>query len=214
MKKQKKPITNLYVDGSNIYGAQWELFGPKKYLDFSSVIEVINNIYPLNKTYFYASYSPLPKSKSRKPPNYILNERLFYYSARKHPKVVFYTGHRSRASGKEKGVDVHLACDIVKHVTAGQVDRVCLMSGDADLLYPLEIAKEFKKNYSVFVLPNRILPDMIYAVKDYYVLQTIPLSVANKLTVFRKYSSRINLLKCLKQIAVNSIKNPGASTRG
>ena len=164
-------VCNLYVDGSNMYGRQYELLGPDHYLDFSQVIEKINQIYPLNKVYFYASYSPVENSSSKKLPKYILNERLFYYSARKHPKVIFYKGKRSKKSGKEKGVDVHLACDIVQHVIRKEVNRVILMSGDADLAYPMEICKNNKIKTAVFNIGNRVLTNLVYDIKNYFLLK-------------------------------------------
>ncbi len=39
----------LFVDGSNLYAGQYELFGPKKYLDFSKYIKR----YLINEYNFY-----------------------------------------------------------------------------------------------------------------------------------------------------------------
>ena len=217
MKKEKKKINNLYVDGSNLYGTQWELFGPGKYLDFGSLINEIEKIYKLERVYFYASYSPVPKKYlKRKPPSYILNERLFYRSAMKHPKVIFYRGHRSKTSGKEKGVDMHMGCDIVKDVLLNIVDRVILMTGDADFAYPVQITKDYKKKYSLFTLSNRISFDMIYIVKDYFVLKLknrfkfpkIPKKLISRLKV-RDISEKI----ITKQVNSNQ-KTPYASIQG
>ncbi|EKD80061.1 MAG: hypothetical protein ACD_40C00213G0045 [uncultured bacterium] len=52
--------TFLFVDGSNLYGSQYELFGPDKYLDFSS--------------------SPTPTKVSIKQQKYLKNEQYFYRS--------------------------------------------------------------------------------------------------------------------------------------
>jgi len=205
MKKEKKKVNNLYVDGSNVYGAQWELFGPSKYLDFSSLINIIEKIYKLKIIYFYASYSPVPKKYlKKKPPSYILNERLFYRSAMKHPKVIFYRGHRSKTSGKEKGVDMHMGCDIVKDVLSNVVDRVILMTGDADFAYPVQITKDYKKKYSLFTLSNRISFDMMYIVKDYFVLKLNKGFKLPKLS--KKFISRLKVCDISEKIVVEPVK--------
>ena len=39
----KKMKTFLFIDGTNLYAAQFELFGPGRYLDFPSFIKEIEN---------------------------------------------------------------------------------------------------------------------------------------------------------------------------
>ena len=41
MDKPKKIF--LFVDGSNLYAGQYELFGPKKYLDFGKLIDQVED---------------------------------------------------------------------------------------------------------------------------------------------------------------------------
>jgi len=36
--KMKKDGAYLFIDGTNLYAAQYELFGPKRYLDFGKLI--------------------------------------------------------------------------------------------------------------------------------------------------------------------------------
>ena len=49
--------TYLFIDGTNLYAAQYELFGPKKYLDFSGFLKEVEKKIKakLGKIYFYAS---------------------------------------------------------------------------------------------------------------------------------------------------------------
>lgn len=58
----------LFIDGTNLYAAQYELFGPFKYLFFPSFIEEINNKFKFkfDKILFYASYSPKSKNPIKK----------------------------------------------------------------------------------------------------------------------------------------------------
>lgn len=53
-----KTKTYLFIDGSNLYAGQYNLFGPKNYLDFSGFISQVGKKLKVefNKIYFYASY--------------------------------------------------------------------------------------------------------------------------------------------------------------
>jgi len=89
--KMKKDRACLFIDGTNLYAAQYELFGPKRYLDFGKLIsELEKNLkIKFNKIYFYASYSPKSQKPTKKEKEYLKNEALFYRSVRKTPRVVF-----------------------------------------------------------------------------------------------------------------------------
>lgn len=47
--------TFLYIDGTNLFAGQNELFGPKKYLSFQFLIKEINKLIKIEHIYFYAS---------------------------------------------------------------------------------------------------------------------------------------------------------------
>ena len=80
---------------------------------------------------------------------------VFYNEARKYPSLIFYKGYRSLTSQKEKGVDVHLAVDIVKDSFLKRFDKAIVVSGDADFAYSVEIARKMgRKIYSLFI-PSR-----------------------------------------------------------
>jgi uncharacterized LabA/DUF88 family protein len=97
----------------------------------------------------------LPRSQSREEKMLISNEAQFYRQARKTSNLIFYKGHRSPTSGKEKGVDVHLAVDIVRHAFQEECSQIVVLTGDADLVYPLEIAKNLGLPIHALFLPNR-----------------------------------------------------------
>lgn len=148
----------LFVDGSNLYSGQYEMFGPKKYLFFPYFIAqlemCLNTKFDL--IYFYASYSPKPKKLTKAAKNYLKNEALFYKSVRSLPNVVFFKGYRSATSGKEKEVDVKLAIDIVDFCYRDLIDNLYFCSGDADFMHALKIAKAFVRSISIIALENRI----------------------------------------------------------
>ncbi len=149
----------LFIDGSHLYAAQYELFGPKQYLYFPSFISFIEKRLPVKftKIFFYASYSPIPKKPTEKEKSYLKNEAFFYRAAKQVPNLVFFKGYRSPTSGKEKEVDVKLAVDIVEKASRNQYDKAYLISGDADFMEALFSARRFHKGAFVLCFENKII---------------------------------------------------------
>jgi hypothetical protein len=120
-------------------------------------------------------------------------EALFYREALHTENVTFYKGHRSPASGKEKGVDVHLSVDIVQDIFLKKTDQIVIMTGDADLIYPLEIVKMLRvPTYAVF-LPNRFSLEMAYKVDKAFVL-----NFSDKFKTERKLPKRLKIVPIKK----------------
>ncbi|OGD56765.1 hypothetical protein A3I57_01290 [Candidatus Beckwithbacteria bacterium RIFCSPLOWO2_02_FULL_47_23] len=117
MKKMKK-TTNLYIDGTNLFAGQNDLFGPRQYLD---------------RVFFYASFMNAKQRGNR-----AVAEALFYRQVKETDNLFFYKGHRSPASGKEKGVDVHFSPEMVYKT---------------DKSFVLNFANKFKKLVN---LPKRL----------------------------------------------------------
>lgn len=161
--------TYLFIDGTNLYASQYELFGPQKYLNFSKFIKEVEKKIKVkfNKIYFYASYSPKPKRLSKKQKLYLKNEGLFYRSVRNTPKVIFFKGYRSKTSGKEKEVDVKLAVDVVEKASGGEFEHLYLLSGDADFMEALFAARRFGKKAHVLCLENKIMYKALKFFKTY-----------------------------------------------
>ncbi|HCM38183.1 TPA: hypothetical protein DIS61_06025, partial [Patescibacteria group bacterium] len=97
-------------------------------------------------------------------------EAQFYRSVKSTKNVIFYKGHRSPSSGKEKGVDVHLAVDMVKDASLGKYDEAIIMTGDADLIYPLEVVKQSGIPVHAVFLPNRFSLEIAYKANSAAVL--------------------------------------------
>lgn len=149
----------LFIDGSNLYGGQYELFGPYKHLDFGKFIQEIEKYLQIkfDKIYFYASYSPKSNKPTGKEKLYLKNEALFYRSVRETKKVVFFKGYRSKTSGKEKEVDVKLTADLVSFAFLNKYRHVYLLSGDADFLQALFTIKPIIGDIQVICLQNNIM---------------------------------------------------------
>lgn len=151
--------TFLFVDGSNLYAGQYELFGPHMYLHFPKFIKEVEKRLEttFTKIYFYASYSPKQKKPTRRQKLYLKNEALFYKSVKQAKNVVFFKGYRSKTSGKEKEVDVKLAVDVVDFAHRNYYQDVYLLSGDADFMEALFAARRLKKKVGVLCFENKIM---------------------------------------------------------
>jgi uncharacterized LabA/DUF88 family protein len=172
MKKNKNPEIYLFIDGSNFYAGQYQLFGPEKYLSFSEFIKQAEFKLKIafSKIYFYTSYSPVPKKPTKKQKQYLKNEALFYKNVKRTKNVIFFKGYRSKTSGKEKEVDVKLAVDIVDFAHKNRYKALYLLSGDADFMHALKIAQKLSKKITILSLENRIPYRFSYIYQTYVFL--------------------------------------------
>lgn len=168
--KSSKSKTHLYIDGTNLFAGQNELFGPKKYLPFSVLMQHINKLFPVDRVFFYATYIGQLACKKPKLKKMLGSEAKFYREARAFPRTQFFKGHRSPTSGKEKGVDVHLAVDMVKDAFLQNCSQAVIISGDADLIYPIEIVKMLHIPVHAVFLSNRFSLEMAHRVDSAIVL--------------------------------------------
>jgi len=195
-----KNKTFLFIDGTNLYAGQYELFGPDRYLNFSKFIKQIENKLRVKfeRIYFYASYSPQPKKLTQKNKNYLKNEALFYRSVQKTGRVIFFKGYRLKSSGKEKEVDVKIAVDIVHFAHLGLYDRLYFISEDADFAHALFIAKELRIKIHILALENRI------PLRFIYLFPTFVLSFNKRTNLKRLGNKKISVIRlsesCIKRV--------------
>jgi len=163
--------TFLFIDGTNLYSSQYELFGPNKYLSFPKFIKEVEKSIKIkfDQIYFYASYSPQPKRPTIKEKHYLKNEALFYRSVKQTKNLFFFTGYRSKTSGKEKEVDVKLAVDIVDLAHQNKYDELFLISGDADFMEALKVSQRIGKYTSVICIENKIMFKSLLFFKTYII---------------------------------------------
>ncbi|MDZ4343642.1 MAG: NYN domain-containing protein, partial [Candidatus Binatia bacterium] len=119
-----------FVDGSNLFGGMAEILKPGEYFDFADFVGQLERDCSLEKIYFYGTYVRHLSTDSKTKQTLTLTQRRFFDSAKKHPKVVFYQGHFSKTTGKEKGVDVHLAIDMAVGAATSQYDEAIIITGD------------------------------------------------------------------------------------
>lgn len=181
--------TYLFVDGSNLYGTQFKLIGPKEYLDFSKFVSNLEEVTKekFTKILVYASYSPKPANATKKQLEYLTNEALFYRSVKNTEHTTFFKGYRSKTSGKEKEVDVKLAVDIVDLAHRNHYKRAYLISGDADFLHALFAAQKLKKEIRLI----GVYPNIMYKAMHYFPTYTI--SIGEKLSQSSTLTSPIKI---------------------
>lgn len=194
--------TYLFIDGTNLYAAQYELFGPDKYLDFPKFIKDIEKRIKVNfdKIYFYASYSPQPKNPIPKDKLYLKNEAFFYRSVKKTKNLSFFTGYRSKTSGKEKEVDVKLTADLISYAFLNKFDTAYLFTGDADFLQALFSIKKYhnKKKIGIICFENKIMYQGLFFFNSYII-------VFKKLPKFKRKFKYLIVLKLNHQGLVKKI---------
>ena len=193
---QKK--TNLYIDGTNLFAGQNELFGPKKHISFKFLLTEMNKLIKIDEIYFYASYMNRKNHLTPGLKDLIAAEALFYREVIRTKHVTFYKGHRSPTSGKEKGVDVHLSVDIVKDIFLNECSQIVIMTGDADLIYPLEVVKLLKIPTLAVFLPNRFSLEMAYKVDKAFVL-----NFSDRFKTDRKLPKQLKVVPIKKPRMVN-----------
>ncbi len=195
--------TFLFIDGTNLFMGLYDLFGANNIPKFKDILKLINKSQKINKVYFYASYM-IPRSDSLREKELLSAEADFYRQVKEKRGVYFYKGHRSPTSKKEKGVDVHLAVDIVRKSFLKRCNRVAIMTGDSDLIYPVEIAKSLGLKTMAFFIPSRFSLEMSYKIGKPFVL--------NFMDKFNVKNSK--LPKKLNIIEVEQKKALHASTQG
>jgi len=160
--------TYLFIDGSNLYASQYELFGPKKFLNFSKFIDKLEKEVRVrfDQIYFYASYSTGSKKVTKAQ---LKNEALFYKNVKETKRTVFFKGYRSPTSGKEKEVDVKLTADLVELAFENKYQQVYLLTGDADFLQALLAISKLRIDINIVCLENRIMYRGLYNFKSFII---------------------------------------------
>lgn len=179
-------MTYLFVDGSNLYASQYELFGPSEYLYFPAFLRQVESKLHVvfDRIYFYSSYSPRPEDPTNKEKLYLKNESFFYRSVKSIRRLTFFKGYRSPTSGKEKEVDVKLSVDIVDFAHLKKYKKVFLLTGDADFMEALKIPNRLGLEAAVLCMENKI---MFKALLFY---KTIVIKFTDKVITFNKIKKK------------------------
>lgn len=184
-------MTYLFIDGSNLYASQYELFGPSEYLYFPAFLKQIESKLRVvfDRIYFYSSYSPRSQSPTNKEKMYLRNESFFYRSVKSIQRLTFFKGYRSPTSGKEKEVDVKLSVDIVDFAHLNKYKKVFLLTGDADFMEALKIPSRLGLETAVLCMENKIM------FKSLLFYRTIVIQFTDKIVTFNKIKKKPFFIK-------------------
>jgi len=203
----------LYIDGSNLFGGLSELLGLGEYIAFPSLLTVIEQDIQIDVVYFYATYMRIDPTKNNAYRVRVMTQKKFFDSAKTLPKVTFYKGHFS-GYGKEKGIDVHLAVDMAVGAATNQYETAIIMTGDADLKYPVEKAREFGKTVHLAAVGSRfpfgiapLVSKIIILDIDNFFTKHIISSYRGKLPHFVTHELRGNVK--IKKININPAESAG-----
>lgn len=193
--------TYLFIDGTNLFMGLYDLFGVKNIPHFKDILKDINQIQKIDKTFFYCSYM-LPRDNSQKEEELLAAEAAFYASVKSRKGLYFYKGHRSKTSKKEKGVDVHLAVDIIKNSFLKKCGQIVIMTGDADLVYPVVVAQKLKMKTQAVFIPTRFALGI-----SFWAQRSTVLNYLGKFKQDKEMPKKLRILEVKK-------KTSDASTRG
>ena len=115
----------------------------------------LDKLFKIDQIFFYASYTSQKRVRSSRILKYIELEKDFFNQVKNIKNLYFYKGYRSPISKKEKGVDVHLAVDIVQDAIFKKYDKAIIFSGDADFAYALETVKKIGLPVYAIFISNR-----------------------------------------------------------
>lgn len=159
----------LFIDGSNLYGGLGELLQPGTYINFGDFLKVIKQDFDYDEVRFYGTYMRIDAKHAISQQMRAKAQVEFFNNVRECPKVTFIEGHFSPSSGKEKGVDVKLASDMVLGAATHTFDEAMIMTGDADLLYAVQLVRQLKIPVFMGAFASRFPFQMVYHVDKRFV---------------------------------------------
>ena len=193
--------TFLYIDGSNLYGGFTDLLKPGEYFNFKDILKLIEKEITLDSILFYGTYMKVDDHQSIANQLTAKAQIEFFNQVKQIKKVHFYQGHFSATSGKEKGVDVRLAVDLVLGACIDKYDEAFIMTGDADLNYAVTQAKQFKKIH-LLAFSSRFPYGMSFLVNKRIVLDYQKYFLKKSLPLFKKKPVYLNIMDIDEKVKI------------
>lgn len=127
---------------------------PGEYFDFQALLSEVKQDFPVAEVEFYGTYLRLDSSRPTADQLRARAHVEFLNNLRGLPGLTFHKGYYS-SFGKEKGVDVQLAVDMVLGSYNNAFDQAVIMTGDDDFIYPVRVLKTQKKPIFLAALGSR-----------------------------------------------------------
>ncbi len=173
----------IYIDLSNIYGGLCKLFDVGVYIDFVTLMPLLDKEFDgINQFKVYGAYMG-QKQVAKHGADFVRAQNEFVSSAIQ-DGVYFGKGHISKDQ-KEKGVDMRLGVDMVNDAHKKTYTDFILFSGDADFQYPVDIIKKMGKSFHYCGFANRYHPYFawqanIKLILDYHKMFVNSINKSNK----------------------------------
>ena len=193
--------TFLFIDGSNLYGGFTDLLKPGEYFSFKNLIKLIEKETQIDTIMFYGTYMREDGQKTTANQLIAKAQIEFFNQVKESKKVNFYEGHFSGTSGKEKGVDVRLAVDLVLGACTNRYDEAIIMTGDADLTYAVDQVKQLKKIH-LMAFSSRFPYGMSFKTNKRIVLDYQKYFVKKALPLFKKKPKYLQIIDIDEDVKV------------
>lgn len=208
----------LFIDGSNLYGGMSELLKPGEYLNFAELLKIMKKDFDYTNVNFYGTYMRINPDQPARLQRRAKAQVEFFNEVKKCPKVSFVEGHFSPSSGKEKGVDVKLASDMVLGAAINTYREAMIMTGDADLLYAVQLVRKLGAKVSMGAFASRFPYQMVYHVDGRFVYDFGRYFKDKVLPTFRKRPHNLNIRELSSEVSVRVVdaekRKPGAHHAG
>lgn len=193
--------TFLFVDGSNLYGGFTDLLKPGEYFSFGDLLKLIEKEMPIKTIIFCGTYMREDAQKTTADQLIAKAQIEFFNQVKEIEKVNFYEGHFSGTSGKEKGVDVRLAVDLVLGACTSKYDEAIIMTGDADLTYAVSQAKQFKKIH-LMAFSSRFPYGMSFQANKRIVFDYQKYFIRKALPLYKKKPKYLKIINIDKKVKI------------
>lgn len=184
----KKQRVIVYIDGYNLYYGMRTAFGRRyQWLDLQALAESLlrPGMTLISVKYFTAISKGAADSRQR--------QQIYLKALESHcDKLEIYYGHflrkkkQCRSCGvrhtffEEKKTDVNIACQILNDTHLNRCDCAYIVSGDSDLVPPLQIVKENHPNKHTFVAhpPRRKSVDLCETANAWFAISKHKLTLS------------------------------------
>lgn len=141
------------MDLSNLFGGISELFDPGVYIDFSTLMPILDERFGgIDQYKVYGSYRGITETTKLGDIDSIKGQAEFMNSARLNG---VYFGKGYVKNGQEKSVDMKLGIDMVNDAHNKEFTDYILFAGDADFSYPVSIIRDMGKYFHYCAFANR-----------------------------------------------------------
>ena len=176
-KNVKKERVIVYIDGFNLYFGMTSKYKNTRWLDLISLAQ--NVLKPTQELVEVRYYTAMISNNDFK-----VKRQVTYIDALRNSGVLITLGHYKRKkkscrscrstwfTHEEKMTDVNISVDLLKHAMEDKYDAAMLISGDSDLVPPINAVHSSFPKKRVFVAfpPNRANDDVRRVAKGYFTL--------------------------------------------